>query len=203
MEYDIVKEALTLAGYGFEPQFVALGDVPELLRHGRVDGALTMQTALGIAAHYSDEYITYHNYAMTLAARGFAIDRVEDLAGKTIVAFQNARQYLGAAFARAIADNPGYREVAQQSHQNLELFAGTVDVVVADINIFQWYNRDPRVTQAVDSTQQVIYHNIFPPTPYLLAFREASVRHAFNGALATLKASGRYDAIVARYTSRP
>jgi polar amino acid transport system substrate-binding protein len=148
-------------------------------------------------------YITYHNFAMTLASRGMHIGRVDDLAGKTIIAFQNARQYLGSDFAKVVTDSPGYREVAEQYQQNLALFAGQVEVVVADRNIFQWYNRDARVTQAVDATQPVTYHNIFAPTGYHLAFRDVTVRDAVNDALTTLKTSGRYDAVMEQYKSRP
>lgn len=78
-----------------------------------------------------------------------------------------------------------------------------VEVVVADRNIFQWYNRDARVTQAVDATQPVTYHNIFAPTGYHLAFRDVTVRDAVNDALTTLKTSGRYDAVIEQYKSRP
>ena len=199
MEYDIVKEALALVGYELVPKFVDFGDGPRLLREGYVDGAMTILPASGVDAHYSAAYITYHNQAMTLTSR----IHLEDLAGKTVLAFENARQYLGPAFARVIADNPGYREVAEQYRQNLELLGGKVDVVVADRNIFQWYARDPRVTRAASARQPITYRDIFAPTPYNIRFRYAVVRDAFDGVLGRLEASGRRDAILRAYTSAP
>jgi polar amino acid transport system substrate-binding protein len=203
MEYDIVKEALALVGYELVPKFVDFGDGPRLLREGYVDGAMTILPASGVDAFYSATYITYHNQAMTLTSRSLRITSVEDLAGKTVLAFENARQYLGPAFARVIADNPGYREVAEQYRQNLELLGGKVDVVVADRNIFQWYARDPRVTRASSARQPITYHDIFAPTRYTIGFRYAVVRDAFDGGLGRLEASGRRDAILRAYTSAP
>jgi polar amino acid transport system substrate-binding protein len=201
MEYDIVKEALALAGYELVPRFVDFGDGPRLLREGYVDGAMTMQPESGVDAHYSAVYITYRNHAMTLGARGLRSSRMEDLAGKSILAFENARHYLGPEFARVTAGNAAYREVAEQYRQNLELLAGKVDVVVADRNIFHWYARDPRVTRAANARQPITYHDIFAPTPYRIGFRHAATRDAFDGALARLEASGRRDAILRAYTS--
>ncbi len=112
---------------------------------------------------------------------------------------QDAHLYLGPRFAQLTRSNPSYREVALQYHQNIDLFSEKVDVVVADINIFNWYNRDPRVTQTVDTTKKVNYHKIFKPTSYRVAFRNPNVRDAFNSALAELRSSGRYKAIVDMY----
>ncbi len=201
MEYDIVKEALAMAGYQLDPTFVDFGKLGEELTAGRVAATMGVQREPRLQAHFSDRYITYHNYAMTLASRHLKIDRVEDLAGKSISAFERARSILGPGFAEATKNNPKFTEVAQQYHQNIELFSRKVDVVVADINIFQWYNHDPRVIKVVDVKQKVAYHNIFPPTHYQMAFRDPDIRDAFNRALAELKSSGRYQEIIDVYTS--
>ncbi|MBT7615623.1 MAG: transporter substrate-binding domain-containing protein, partial [Rhodospirillaceae bacterium] len=94
----------------------------------------------------------------------------------------------------AVADNPDYAEVAEQYRQNLALFTGEVEVAVADINIFNWFSHDSRVTSAYDAD-----HAIFPPTPYHVAFISDGARDAFDQALEAMKASGRYDEIIAAY----
>ena len=203
MEYDIVRDALADAGYEMEPVFMELGAVPKALARGDVDAAMTVRPDAELGAALSEVAIIYHNQAMTLADRGIAIDTIEDLADHSIMAFQNARIYLPDPY-RAIADgNPAYSEVAEQHRQNLALFMGEVEVVVADINIFNWFTDDPRVTSMADSRQPVTRHAIFPPTSYRVGFRDEATRDAFDVALAALRASGRYDAIIESYGGTP
>lgn len=191
MEYDIVRDALADAGYVMEPVFMELGAVPEALARGEVDAAMTVSPDANPGAALSEVAIVYRNQAMTLTARS------------SVMAFQNARLYLPDPY-RAVADgNPLYSEVAEQYRQNLALFTGEVEVVVADINIFNWFTDDPRVTSMADTQQPVTRHKIFPPTSYRVGFRDEATRDAFDVALAALRASGRYDTIVESYGGTP
>lgn len=201
LEYDIVKEALAQEGHTLKPRFMALARVQKELESGLTDAAMTMHPDLGIrGVHLSDSHVTYRNYAITLARRDLRIDRVEDLAGKSVVAFQNAQVYLGPAFKAAIEANPRYREEAKQAVQPMLLFLDRIDVVVADRNIFGWFSEDADVKTKTDTTQPVRFHPIFPPNHYHVAFRDPALRDSFNRGLKALKASGAYDRIVARYS---
>lgn len=203
MEYEIVRDALADAGYDMEPVFMELGAVPEALARGEVDAAMTISPDANPGAALSDIAIVYRNQAITLAEHNIAIDTIEDLADHSVMAFQNARLYLPDPY-RAVADgNPAYSEVAEQYRQNLALFAGEVEVVVADINIFNWFTDDPRVTSMADTKRPVTRHSIFPPTSYRVGFRDEATRDAFDVALAALRASGRYDAIIESYGGTP
>ena len=199
-EYDIVKEALAVEGHAMTAQYVPLGRVAKVMEAGRADAAMTQRVEAGLVAQYSDVYIVYRNYAITLASRDIRIDRLEDLAGKSILAFQNATIYLGPAYRAAVAGNPTYREEAKQVSQPVLLFLGRIDVVIADRNIFNWFAHDREVTSKVDATQAVRYHPIFVPTEYRMAFRDAGLRDSFNRGLAKLRESGEYARIVARYS---
>ena len=200
MEYDIVREALALEGHAMVPQYVPLGRVVKVMEAGRADAALTQRVETGLAANFSDVYIVYRNYAITLASRDITIDRLGDLAGKSILAFQNATIYLGPAFKAAVAGNPAYREEAKQVVQPTLLFLGRIDVVIADRNIFSWFAHHSDVAGKVDVTQAVRYHPLFPPTEYRVAFRDPALRDSFNRGLASLRSSGEYARIVARYS---
>jgi polar amino acid transport system substrate-binding protein len=199
LEYDIVREALAAEGHGVRPRLMALARVAKELETGQVDAAMTMHPGSGVAACYSDVHVTYHNVAISLARRGLVIDRPEDLAGKSVVAFQRAKESLGERFARAVADNPRYREEARQVVQPLLLYLGRVDAVVADHAIFAWYANDPEVRAKADTLQPLRFHAIFPPTDYRVAFRRDDLCESFNRGLRALKASGAYDQIVRRY----
>lgn len=199
MEYDIVREALADAGYELVPVFMDFGDVPGAMSNQQVDAAMTFPGDLHIASTLSQVHITYHNQAMTLAARGLEIDTTSDLAGKSVIAFQNARSYLPDPYRETAESSTVYSEVPEQYLQNLGLFTGDFEVAVADINIFNWFTDDPRVTSASDSDQVIAYHDIFPPTPYHVAFQDHRIRDAFDVALTAMKESGRYQEIIASY----
>ncbi len=204
IEYDIIREALEAEGYRMVPVYVPFMRVSASFRHGEVDAAATMQEDTRIKAYYSDSHIVYHNYAMSLARNNFRIDSIEDLASHGIDAFQNAKVFLGPRFAEAAAHSKYYAEHANQAEQNRMLHAGRADVVVADINIFKFHETELADLAAlgIDTHGRVAYHDIFPPTPYKVAFASETVRDAFNRGLAKLRKSGEYERIFERYVPR-
>lgn len=199
MEYDIVKSALAIEGHVMKPHFLPPIRAMRAMEGGTADAALTQQPDFGLQAHYSDVHITYHNVAITLASRGARIERVEDLAGKSVVAFQKASAYLGPGFQKIAASNPGYREEAKQTAQPILLYLGRTDVVITDPAIFSWFARSPEVAARADTSQPIHIHPVFPPTEYRVAFRDPELRDSFNRGLARLRQSGEYARIVARY----
>ncbi len=201
LEYDVVREALALEGHSVTPRFMAFARVLKELDGALVDAAMTMRPDSGLHAHYSDPHITYRNYVITLASRDLTIDRVEDLAGKSVLAFQNATMYLGLAF-KAMADaNPHYREEARQMVQPTLLYLGRVDAVVADRYIFGWFAHDPEVRGKANTSQRLRLHPLFPPTEYRVAFRDPALRDSFNRGLRKLRENGGYARIVERYSA--
>jgi len=199
IEYDIVKESLASEGFEMVPHFVPLGRVIKEIDAGQAEAAMTQRLETGIKAHFSDVYITYHNFAITLASRNIAVESMADLGDKSVLAFQNASLYLGPEFKAAAAADPHYREEARQMAQPLLLYLGRVDVVIADRNIFSWFAQQPEVQAKTDTRQAIRFHPLFPPTDYRMAFRDADLRDHFNRGLATLHRTGAYDRIVRRY----
>lgn len=199
LEYDIVKQALALEGHTMTPQYVPLARAAKVMEVGRTDGAMTQRPEAGTEIKYSEPYISYRNVAITLASRNIKIERIEDLTGKSVLAFKNAVVALGPAFKAAATGNATYREEAKQVTQPILLYLGRVDVVIADRNIFNWLAHTPDVTSKVDASQTLRFHTIFAPTEYRMAFRDAGLRDSFNRGLAKLRESGEYAQIVARY----
>lgn len=200
LEYDVVREALAFEGHTVKPRLMAFARVVKEMEAGLTDAAMTMRPDSGVAACYSDVHVTYRNYAISLASRNLSISSVADLAGKSVVAFQNAALYLGADYKAAIAGNPNYREEAKQVVQPLLLFSGRTDFVIADRFIFGWFSADPDVGGKVDTHQQVRLHPIFPPTDYHVAFRDKALCESFNRGLKHLRDNGEYAKITQRYS---
>ena len=201
MEYDIVKESFLNEGYVIVPVTVEYNKVPIELLEGRVDAAMTRKIGAASVSNASDVYITYHNYAITKKSRNLKINEIEDLKNKRISAFQNASYILGPEYGAVTKESPSYEEVSDQYKQNVQLYKGMVDVVVADKNIFNFYETQPIVTAFGEKDTEVVYHDIFEPTEYRLTFRRTQTRDAFNRGLAKLKESGRYQQIIDSYSS--
>lgn len=200
LEYDIVKQALAVEGHTIAPRHMALARVAKELESGLADAAMTMRPDSGVTAYYSDNHVTYRNFAITLASRDLRIEKAADMAGFSVIAFQRASDYLGEEFRKMAQANPQYREEAKQAVQPTLLFLNRVDVVVADQNIFGWFANAPEVKAKADTGQAVRFHPIFPPTDYHVAFREAGLRDSFNRGLKRIRENGEYQKIVARYS---
>ncbi|NFV78736.1 substrate-binding periplasmic protein [Magnetospirillum aberrantis] len=201
LEYDVVRESLALEGHTIKPKFMAFARLLKEMESGQVDAAMTMRPDSGVKACYSDVHVSYRNVVITLASRNLTINHPSDLAGKSVLAFQNAATYLGPDFKAMAAANPHYREEARQMVQPTLLFLGRVDAVVSDRYIFGWFASDPEVRAKADIEQTVRIHPLFPPTDYRVAFRDPDLCASFNRGLRKLRESGAYDRIVKRYSS--
>ncbi|MBC8445525.1 MAG: transporter substrate-binding domain-containing protein [Rhodospirillaceae bacterium] len=198
IEYDILKEILASKGYEMEPLYVPLARTLMMLKDDDVDGI--MSTGIkDLPGCYTDSHITYWNYAISLKDRNLKINSVADLDDKSVVAFQNAKNYLGDDFHQMAVINPDYRELADQSAQNKLLYSRRVDVVIADRYIFDWLNNDPTVKARVNVIQAVTHHALFEPSHFSAVFKSDDICQAFNAGLKQLRASGRYQQIIDSY----
>ncbi|MCW9034349.1 MAG: transporter substrate-binding domain-containing protein [Rhodospirillales bacterium] len=198
IEFDILKEVLAFKGYEMEPLYFPLARTLVMLNHNDIDGI--MSTGLkGLPGCYSDSHITYWNFAISLKSHNLKIDTVADLKNRSIIAFQNAKNYLGEEFKQMAESNPYYKEVADQRIQNKLLFRGRTDVVIADRYIFEWFRKDPSVSSLVPTDQEVTHHPLFEPSHFRAVFKSDKVCQDFNEGLKEMKVSGRYQEIISSY----
>ncbi|MHA6493977.1 substrate-binding periplasmic protein [Pseudomonas borbori] len=197
LEYEIINAAATLAGLQVEVFYAPMERLHLLLQRDQVDAIATTSERSGVSAFYSDPYIHYQNVAVSLRARQYPIKQIADLKDYSVSAFQRARHLLGDEFRQMAEANPRYREEANQIARNRLLYSGRVDVVIADVRILQYFNRE--VYDQVDVSQPLSWFRLFEPTPYQVGFRLQQQRDQFNQGLATLRASGQYAAIERKY----
>jgi len=194
LEVELVKAAFKAAGMQMKPYFAPQARLHALLMNQNIDAVTGATENSGIAAFYSDVYIVYHNYAITLSSRhDINLQRIEDLSKYSVTAFVRAQSILGPRFRDAVFKSPKYSEPALQATQELLLYSGRVDVAVGDQRIFEYYRR--QVSTLVDVGQPVTYHNLFPPTQFKVGFRDPAFRNGFNAGLALIRKNGEYDAI--------
>ncbi|MDO9624148.1 MAG: transporter substrate-binding domain-containing protein [Pseudomonas sp.] len=197
LEYEIVAATAKHAGFTLQVLHLPMERLHWLLRRGEIDAIATTNDRSGIQAFYSEPHIYYQNVAVALRARNYKIERIADLSNFSVSAFQRARFLLGNEFQRMAQNNPRYREEAQQIARNRLLYSGRIEVVVADIRILRYLNRE--VLHQVDVSQPLAEYWIFAPTPYQVGFRREAQRNRFNQGLAAIHASGEYRAIERRY----
>ncbi len=197
LEHDLIKAAFELAGFQMELYYGPMERLHVLLARGELDAIATTSPVSGIPAFYSVPYVEYQNVAITLARREIELGSIDELGNYSVSAFQRARFLLGEEFQAMTVSNPRYREEARQVIRNLLLYAGRVDVVIADLRIFQAFNHE--IGDQVDTRQPIRVHRLFPPSPYSVGFTDPDKRDRFNLGLQRLRESGRYQRIEARY----
>ena len=100
--------------------------------------------------------------------------------------------------------NAQYREVADQIVQLVLLFKERTDVIVMDLNIFNYFRKQAQTLQRLtdaELNEPVTVHQIFPPTAYRFAFRTERQRDDFNAGLAAIQANGVYAQLFKKYES--
>lgn len=197
IELDIIKEALAYKGHIMKTTYLPFIEIDRAIVDKGADAIATVEEKIGIDGHFSDQVITYHNYAISLTSKNLEIDKISDLSDKSVTSFQLSTKYLGSEFAEMAKANPRYREKEEHTLRIKLLFDGRIDVAIIDKNIFQYYSKD--VADKTDVTQPVTYHDIFPENKYKVIFQDKALRDDFNAGLKHLKESGRYQDIFDSY----
>lgn len=201
-EVDIVREAFGVEGYEVKFILQPLKRTKLSFNEKKVDGVLTIKNNYPLVkgAFLSDDYITYHNFAVTLAGENMKINSINDLAGKKIIAFQQAQFALGKEFQAMANQNPDYRELASQKRQVGMFFYKRTEIIIIDDRIFKYYKIK---LKNIPTDQAVTFHDIFKASSYKIAFQKQDTRDAFNKGLKNIRSSGRYNNIIKSYVEAP
>lgn len=156
----------------------------------------TNQSVFSDISKLSEEYVTYQNVAISLKDNNLTINTINDLANYTVASFQAADKVLGKAFADAVAKTPLYMEIADQSQQPKLLLKNRVDVLIMDINIFNYFARELGIK---DIKSRFTFHQIFPKTHYRIAFKDKLLVQPFNDVLAQFKLTEEYSQLKKSY----
>ena len=196
LEVDIVHAALP----GFSLRFVQIPykDLQTAIGQGLADVSVGVRS-LDDGVSYSNDFVTFANYAITKRADGLSIDDVKDLSGHQVLAWQRAYLELGGEFEQLFS--PGspqrrnYTEFARQIDQVRMFWQGTNKVIVIDGSIFAYFSEE-----LGHSMSDVVFHAILSPvTNFKVGFKDAAACETFNQGLAELCRSGQYARLLDRY----
>ena len=161
------------------------------------DGTITLpSTHKEKNVYISEPYISYQNVIITLMEDNLTIEKLDDLSGKHIIAFQTARKFLGDTYSQAIEKAADYQEMADQMKQIELLFLKRTQVLVLDTSIlkhFLFNNREKKYSKPYK------IHRLFAPRIYAAGFKNKVIRDQFNRGLLVIKANGKYQEILNKY----
>lgn len=195
-EIELLKSVLKLMGH--ETIFHSLTFIhPEkLIKSDMVDVLMTVNNnVIGDSALLSNSYVNYQNVAISLAKSQIKINNIKELEKYNVVAFKTANKLLGEEFESMADAHEHYFEVENQLKQVSLLFSGKADVIIIDVNIFNYYRKQVML----QTSASVDYHEIFPITEYKLAFHDKTLVPTFNKSLSAFKRSAAYQHLLEKY----
>lgn len=198
LEVDIVRSAL--AGHTLEMVQMPYAELQEAVTRGRAAVAVAVKhLAEQKGVHYSRDFITFVNAAITKKAANLKIADVAALAGHRVLAWQDAYLELGPVFEKLYApggpERSRYSEFGDQVEQVRAFWAAPDAVAVIDRAVFRAFTE-----QLGHSMNEVVQHDIFPPvTTFRVAFADPALRDAFDRGIAELCRTGAYRKILERY----
>ncbi|XQW86291.1 substrate-binding periplasmic protein [Thalassotalea piscium] len=197
IQLDLISEAFKDSDFVFSYMHIPLGRGVTGYQQFNADVLLTVLPDFKFPEmHISQPYVFYQNIAVSLLENDFSIKSIEDLAGKNISAFQNAKKFLGDKFDKISTNFMSYRELPEQQKQIQSLFLHRTDVIILDINIFKSYLR--RYADS-DLAKPFKVHYIFDERPYSAGFRSEALRDTFDASIKEMRANGTYQLIVDKY----
>ena len=196
-EIELISQVLARLDQQISMLYVPYGRTYETYKREQADIALTLTSRSGVPDELlSIPYVSYQNVAISLKKSHLNLYTISQLKELSVIAFQSASKVLGSEFGQAVKDNMLYLELPDQGRQVEMLFHGSVDVVVMDINIFNYFSSRIFGESQMD---KVVVHAFFPPTHYSAAFRDARLLQDFNREFVEFKHSEAYRLLGQKY----
>ncbi|BFT31930.1 hypothetical protein D210916BOD24_31060 [Alteromonas sp. D210916BOD_24] len=196
LEVELIRAVLADMGHSLSPIYVPFGRTARLLKDNAVDMGLTLNAAHNVSKDIlSDPYIIYQNVVVTRADRNLTINDMADLSDKSVIAFQTAQSVLGEEFGNVVRSMPTYLEMARQDRQVNMLMLGSVDAIILDRNIFNYFKSNSEAY----TDDKTVFHELFPISIYHAAIPDPVLRAQFNVALRRFIEQGRYQALLDKY----
>ncbi|MDP5029927.1 MAG: transporter substrate-binding domain-containing protein [Paraglaciecola sp.] len=196
-EIELMRQVLAKLEHSITVLYVPYGRTYETFLHENADIGLTLTVKAGVPPNsLSQPYVVYQNVAISLKNANIKFDKLSDLKALSVIAFQNASKILGSSFANAVESNLLYIELPDQRRQVEMLLIGSVDVVVMDINIFNYFSQAIRGSSQMEN---VNVQSFFPTTRYSAAFKDAALMAEFDTAFTQFSVSEAYQQLVQKY----
>ncbi|HEY9043355.1 MAG TPA: transporter substrate-binding domain-containing protein [Rheinheimera sp.] len=191
IEYQLVSRIFSRAGFKVEYELHSYSRLLKQFSDKKLDCASPVAVPVA-GASYTLPYLPFEDVVISLASSSAEISSLQQLAGKRIVAYQQALQVLGAEFRAAVA-NANYLELADRALQLELLFSNRVDLVIGERRVLH-YLANKTAPQLTLQT-----HHLFTEKNYPAACWDPALRDVFNRGLELLQLSGELSDILQQY----
>lgn len=197
-ELELLSQVIELMGHDVSYIYAPYGRTQKFLSEPNIDAIATMTADTEPKRErLTDTYVTYHNSVVSLAENDLNINRLSDLKYIGVISFHNAKNLLGKEYYDAVSNNLDYMEIPQQLSQVKLLLNDRVHCIIIDKNIFNY------LAKSLSPKKEVIFHELFLPTEYQMAFKDPTLISSFNKHLADFKTSAQYKLLQQNYFAEP
>ena len=195
LQLQILKSAFKVQGItNLDIVYMSNKRAGQSLEQMQVDIAMNYAGLTTSAIYPSQSLLAYQNVAISLRKNNFKINTVYDLLGKSVVAFQNATEFLPPPFKALTTKLSAYEEVVYQAAQVDHLMKEWVDVVVLEKRVFLYYLQQYKESHPI---KPITVHPIFPEAPRPAYFNSKVLQEIFDMGLAHIIENGQYSKIMA------
>ncbi len=195
IEYQLLSRIFRRAGFNVEYELYSYSRLLKQFSDKKLDCASPV--AIDVAgASYSQDYLPFHDVAVSLRRRELNLDNLFALSDKRIVAYQQATQVLGAEFSRAVS-KASYLELAERELQLELLFSDRVDLVIGERRVLL------HLAAMLAPQHQLSTHYLFAEKAYPAACWQPVLSDVINQGLLQLRQSGEYQQILQRFNATP
>jgi polar amino acid transport system substrate-binding protein len=187
VDYEIVKAILENEGIEAEFELYSYSRLLKMFSEKKLDIASPVAVPYP-GAFYSQPYFTVLDVVVNKSDKPSKIKSLQDLKGKTIVAYQQATEVLGPDFS-AIIKQAHYLEEADRQKQFELLMNDRVQLMVGDEKVLSYY-ADKNYGKG-----SIQIHQIFQSVDYPAAFWNPELQAKFNSGLIHLTESGMFQQI--------
>ena len=198
LEVEILRLIFSDMGYEIAPVFQPPARSVRSLELGKVDAMATVANMPKF--HLSQPYITFRNFAWNLKRNKIHLKTMSDLSKYRVIAFQNARYFLGPDYRMAADKSPNYQEYSDQSRQLKMLLSDRVDVIICEERVLA-ENKRLLTAEANSLAPELEKHTLFDESRYSVAFKDMKLRDSFNGSLEKLASNKSFEKIYKKYVT--
>jgi len=173
----------------------------EINRGKLIDVACNIFSDSQVNAHLSKPLFRYTDVAVSRKKANLVLNKVSDLQGKSIAAYQGATELLGDEFKQIARENTAYSEHSHPKETTFLMVTGSKDVRIGDIHIFghdlksKYYQMEENELNINNFT----IHNLWPDVYSHIAFKDKDLRNTTNKIIQKLTADGSFERIYAKY----
>jgi polar amino acid transport system substrate-binding protein len=204
IEIDLIRAALKPYGYTVKPIIVPKVRLSLTLKTNEADIAATIQGKDGNGLFFSDDYIQFHNHAISKKKKNIKVNTLADLDKYTFIIWQGGWKNLGAEFETTYKPDANdrfranYAEAHSQISQARMFWVDRAELVIMDKKIFEHFKKLLRSEYNTD--EEIVFDDFSKKqTNYPAAFRNQEIRNQFNEGLKKIRSDGSYQSIIDSY----